>query len=790
MGRTIGIDLGTTNTVLAIVDKGKQPEILLTRDHERHIPSVVAKFKDGFLVGMAARNVARANPANFVFSVKRLMGRRLSDPEVERVRHNVSYKIAPVPDDSFADDVRIILAGIAYSPVQISAEILKRVKADAELKLGEEVTHAVITVPAYFDDNQKAATREAGRLAGLKVRKILDEPSAAALAFGMDLSVEDERTIIVYDLGGGTFDISVISISNGISVVEAVKGDMWLGGNVFDEAIMDFVLESSECEIPGSRDRLRRDAFFLWQLREQAEQVKKTLGNPTIHDADIFIPGALNGEIDIDVTLALTEFEKRIAGFVDHTIDLMNEAMAKASMRPEDITDVLLVGGSTALPLVRRKLTERFGEGKLRSGVNPMECVALGAALQAQIIPFLLCECGAVNDDDAEQCSICMKLLGATPHQILCPACGTSNPPDTILCVNIECNHPLAMDAPVANPYGIGLADDRYKIIIPIGTRYPMSEPIYERFFTAENSQPFLAIPVYQGENMKHASRNSWQGQITLTIPEDKRGPSGIPVRVGMGVDRDGILNVTVAGEGALEGVNLSVRVDRKQKVAICRSCQYRNPQDAIECANCAADLIQTAPRQSRVCPGCSNEYDRMAVVCPRCGSKAPEEEDSYIRALKFQTLLAKLACDDLAWILPGDLIAALREQLKEAESAQARESRSECETVTHELLATWGETWFHDLAFCFLLSRSDLGTPQQRQDIAAQFELLELSVRMGEEVKTHNITGTILEAAKQITEALDNLTCPHCFLSTPAGSRCIHCDQRLGFTGEITDQG
>ena len=168
-----------------------------------------------------------------------------------------------------------------------------------------------------------------------------------------------------------------------------------------------------------------------------------------------------------------------------------------------------------------------------------MECVALGAALQAQIIPFLLCECGAVNDDDSEQCSVCMKLLGATPHQILCPACVTSNSPDTILCVNVECNHPLTMDAPVANPYGIGLADDRYKIIIPIGTRYPMSEPIYERFFTAENSQPFLAIPVYQGENMKHASRNSWQGQITLTIPEDKRGPSGIPVRVGMGVEVD-----------------------------------------------------------------------------------------------------------------------------------------------------------------------------------------------------------------------------------------------------------
>ena len=179
-----------------------------------------------------------------------------------------------------------------------------------------------------------------------------------------------------------------------------------------------------------------------------------------------------------------------------------------------------------------------------------------------------------------------------------------------------------------------------------------------------------------------------------------------------------------------------------------------------------------------------------MSIVCPRCGSKAPEEEDSYLRALKFQTLLAKLACEDLAWILPADLIDELQEHLKMSKAAQTHDDRAECESVTHDLLASWGETWFHDLAFCFLLSRSDLGTPQQRQEMAAQFELLETAVRMGEETKTHNITGTILESAKQITEALDNLTCPHCFLSTPQGSRCVHCDKRLGFTGEITDQG
>ena len=788
MGRTIGIDLGTTNTVLAVVENGK-PTIILTRDHERHIPSMVARYKDSFLVGLAAKNVARANPANFIFSVKRLMGRRLSDPEVEKVRGKVAYKIARAPEDSFSDDIQIISVGQTYSPVQISAEILKRAKADAELKLGEEVTHAVITVPAYFNDNQKAATREAGRLAGLKVRKILDEPSAAALAFGLDLSVEDERTIIVYDLGGGTFDISVISISNGISVVEAVKGDMWLGGNVFDEAIMEFVLEEAEKETAGSRQRLEKDPFFLWQLREQAEQAKKTLGSSGVKDADIFIPGALSGEIDIDVTLTQAEFERRIEGGVDHSIELMNEAMAKASMRAGDITDVLLVGGSTSVPLVRRRLAERFGEGKIRTNVNPMECVAIGAALQAQIIPFILCECGAVNGDDAEQCMVCSKLLGAIQIQIHCPACGASNESDAILCVNPECNKALAMDAPVGNPYGIGLADDRYKIIIPIGTRYPMSDPIYERFFTAEDNQPFLAIPVYQGEAMQRASRNAWQGQIVLTIPEDKRGPSGIPVRVGMGIDRDGILNVKVVGEGILTGVNLTVRVDRNQKVTICPACQYRNPQDAIQCGSCHIDLIQTAPRSLRLCHHCSNDYDRSATVCPKCGAKAPQEDDSFLRALKFQALLAKLGYEDLDWILPADVKDTLKDLLREAETALASENQSACEAITHRLLIEWGETWFHDLAFCLLLSRSEVGTPQQRQEMGEQFELLQTSVRMGEEVKTHNITGTILDIAKQITEMLDNLTCPHCFLSTPPGGRCLHCDKRLGYTGELTDK-
>ena len=297
---------------MAWVGSNKRPEVILTRDHERGLHSAVTRYRESFLVGQAARNVSRGNPTNYVFSIKRLMGRRLSDPEVERVARQVPYRICAPADDPGSDDVRVHIGNQEYSPTQITAEFLRRAKADAELYSNEPVTHAVITVPAYFDDSQKAATREAGRLAGLKVRKILDEPTAAALAFGLNLDVEDERTIIVYDMGGGTFDISVISISNGISIVEAVKGDMWLGGNVFDEEIMELVLQEVERQNPGCSAQLRQDPLFMSQLREQSEQAKKTLGNPNLMSADIVITGALNGRLDVDTVIRRSEFERRI----------------------------------------------------------------------------------------------------------------------------------------------------------------------------------------------------------------------------------------------------------------------------------------------------------------------------------------------------------------------------------------------------------------------------------------------------------------------------------------------
>jgi len=788
MGRTIGIDLGTTNTVMAWVGPDKRPEVIITRDHERSLPSAVTRYRDSFLVGQSARNVARANPANCVFSIKRLMGRQLSDPEIKRVSSRVPYRIGASTTDPSSDDVCVLVGEIAYTPIQISAEVLKRAKADAELFFNEPVTHAVITVPAYFDDSQKAATREAGRLAGLKVRKILDEPSAAALAYGLSVDVEDERTIVVYDLGGGTFDISVISISNGISIVEAVKGDMWLGGNIFDEEIMETVLDHIEDEGVTSRARLTQDPGFMWQLREHSEQAKKTLGNPKIDSADIVIPGALNGTLDVEVVIRRPEFEDRIRGHVQHSINLVSEALSKAGMKPDDITDVLLVGGSTAVPLVRKMLAERFGEDKIRSNVNPMECVALGAALQAQMIPFILCECGCANDDDADACLQCGAALAAVAPRLVCPSCGAANDLDAMLCENPECGKALTMDAPVGNPYGIGLEDDRYKILIPIGTRYPMAEPIYEKFYTVQNNQSFIGIPVYQGEKMDRASRNAWQGQITLTIPEDQRGPAGLPVRVGMGIDRDGVLTVSVAGEGPLAGVKIAVQVERSHKVSVCARCGRRNAHESLQCIACNADLISTGSQRQRACPGCGGTFEHESPACPKCGFRLPQEKESPGRALKFQLIVARIGCVELDWLLPQDLLGSLRPLLVSAERAAETGDRQQCEAVTQQLLAVWEQTVYHDLAFCTLLARSESGTVQQRQEIASQFEALEHAVRQGDDSRSREIIDRIRAAARRITAASDFATCPHCFQSTPGGAKCSHCGKPLKDTGGITD--
>jgi molecular chaperone DnaK len=479
--RAIGIDLGTTNSVIAIVERG-QPRALTNRENEVLTPSVVSYFKrrgsetGEFVVGRQAINNAARDPANTVFSIKRLMGRQYGERRVEEVQKRYGYQLAPAPSpDSEDQSVKVLLNGKPYTPVEISAMILKQIKADAERALGEQVTHAVITVPAYFEERQRYATAEAGKVAGLTVLEIIDEPTAAALAFG--LGKEDERhRVLVYDLGGGTFDVSLIQMHNNNYNVLAMQGDNWLGGDDFDQMIVGHMLDwiKSEYNIESSKR-----AGLLMRAKPEAEKAKKALSVQQRTEIlwSFNVPDF--GMIDMQLELTREQFEKDIADKLRSTIDLINVAMRNQTVTPDDITAVLLVGGSTAIPLVRTLLTEVFGEHKIRADINPMECVALGAALRADAHDLQ-----SLADDGQKENA--MVIHRVTP-----------------------------MDLGINTVKGEDL--DHFEPIIPKGTPYPLDEPRKKIVHPTEPNQKVLRIPVYEGDSSR-ASLNELQGDIEIPL--------------------------------------------------------------------------------------------------------------------------------------------------------------------------------------------------------------------------------------------------------------------------------
>lgn len=339
MGKSIGIDLGTTNSVVSIKE-GKNIRVLLNRENEELTRSVVGYHKGKFVVGGLAVDKMASSPKDTIISIKRLMGRTYSDPDVQKVKKYYLYEI--VPSDSKDGDVMVMLGGKQYSPIQISAKILKKLKEDAEVRLNDTVEYAIITVPAYFTDKQIDATRKAGQLAGLKVQKILDEPSSAAVAFGAEnIGLEESKTILVYDLGGGTLDVSVLTVAGGHFVNLDIEGDMWLGGDNFDHKIMDYVLEQVK-----EKDNIdaRQNLEFMVKLKEQAEKAKKSLSS--ISSTDIVIGGQLKNEerdlIDVEVELTREQFERMIEPDVTKSIKLVQEAINNAKLTIDQIDYALL----------------------------------------------------------------------------------------------------------------------------------------------------------------------------------------------------------------------------------------------------------------------------------------------------------------------------------------------------------------------------------------------------------------------------------------------------------------
>lgn len=526
MGKAIGIDLGTTNSAAAI-DEG-QVRVLPTRANESLTPSLVSYRRPRtseqsgiILVGRAAHNNARTAPEQTVMSVKRLMGRTVDDPKVAEVRARYPYAITTADDE---DDrgVRITLNDVKYSPVDISAMILRTVVEDAEKALGASVTHAVITVPAYFSEAQRAATREAGVQANLVVKKIIDEPTAAAIAFGMDRSDERHR-VLVYDLGGGTFDISIIQMVNEQFQVLTTEGDSWLGGDDFDReiitAIVDWIKEQYNFD-PS------QDPRFLMAAKQKAEEAKMQLGGQP--EVDLNIPAAARTPdrevVDVVMVLEREWFERAIQPYVDRSMALVQKALSHQHLTPDEITAVLLVGGSTAIPLVQQAVANMFGEAKVKRYLDPMQCVALGAGILAARLAGVECpSCKTVNPEEAAACSQCGTGLAAA-HSV-----GS-----------------IGLGEVTARSLGIGVVgrDGRpgaYAVIIPKGTQYPLARPMERIFYTL--SEDLIRVRVYEGED-PHAAHNDPQGTVEFQVPDSVKPGSAVTVQ--FGYDKDRVVTVGI----------------------------------------------------------------------------------------------------------------------------------------------------------------------------------------------------------------------------------------------------
>ena len=380
MAKIIGIDLGTTNSVVAAMEGG-EPQVITNAEGGRITPSVVAFAKSGErLVGQVAKRQAITNPENTIFSIKRFMGRRWDDPEVQRSKDLVPYQVEKDPK---SDGVIVTLAnGKTFSPPEISAMILQKLKGDAEAYLGEKVTEAVITVPAYFDDTQRQATKDAGRIAGLDVKRIVNEPTASALAYGLDKQKEEK--IAVYDLGGGTFDISILELSEGVFEVRSTNGDTHLGGDDFDQRVIEWL--SEEFKKDQGID-LSKDRIALQRLKEAAEKAKIELSSTTQTEVNLpFISADASGPKHLVITLSRAKLEDLVADLITRTSGPVKQALADAGLKPNEIDEVILVGGMTRMPAVIEAVKGQFDGKEPHKGVNPDEVVAVGAAIQAGVL--------------------------------------------------------------------------------------------------------------------------------------------------------------------------------------------------------------------------------------------------------------------------------------------------------------------------------------------------------------------------------------------------------------------
>lgn len=543
MGKIIGIDLGTTNSAMAVMEGGK-PEIIANKEGSRTTPSVVAMNKSGErLVGQLARRQSVTNPKNTIYEMKRLIGRKWEDKEVQRDIKILGYEIV-----KSGNGIKVKMGDKSYSPEELSAMVLSKLKADAEAFLGQPVNEAVITVPAYFDDSQRQATKDAGKIAGLEVKRIINEPTAAALAYGLDKKSKDEK-IVVYDLGGGTFDVSVLELGDGVFEVKSTNGDTHLGGADFDRVIVNYFVDDFKKQ---NGVDLTDDKAAMQRLRDEAEKAKIELS--TTNEVNInlpFLTANADGPMHYETSLSRAKLESLVADLVDKTAIPCEKALKDAGLKASDIDAVVLVGGMTRMPAVIEKVKKIFSKDPMQ-GVNPDEVVAIGAAIQGGVLA------GDVKD---------VLLLDVTPLSL-----------------------------------GIETMGGVSTKLIPRNTTVPTSKS--EVFSTAADNQPQVEIHVLQGEREMAADNKSLGRFILDGIAP---APRGIPqIEVTFNIDANGILNVTAKDKGTSKEQSITIQnsgnlskdeVEKAAKEAEAHAEEDKKKREAVDAKNQLENAIYQAEK-------------------------------------------------------------------------------------------------------------------------------------------------------------------------------------------------